>query len=190
MNMIKEEEAISVISMEIESMEALHNDEDQKDSFTANFFQQVCDLPFQEQMAKDPNERDEEFIAFLSATTLPEIKMNEMEDKYQARACHMINEVGIKPIDIWNPLSLLTDPGIEQVRDASTIMGELRFLSRTDPDQCQNLLNVVEGFAHEMKSRLPQFPRSSTRTGQLTLFYQCLFQMKDIVRIMKEVRRC
>jgi len=130
MNMIKEEEAISVISMEIESMEALHNDEDQKDSFTANFFQQVCDLPFQEQMAKDPNERDEEFIAFLSATTLPEIKMNEMEDKYQARACHMINEVGIKPIDIWNPLSLLTDPGIDQVRGQDNLLYFINVFSK------------------------------------------------------------
>jgi hypothetical protein len=163
------------------------NDEEMNTAKTVdNILQMTCGITLADEVSKDPNERDEELTAFLSATgtTLPPMQMHEMKDVYQFRAHQIKKEVPRKQrITIWNPLSLLMDPTIDQVNDATLVVEQLKVLSGTDPNHCRILLEWVKDRA-EKTFRKILFPSDTTRRD---LFYRCLFHMKNFIQIMNEV---
>ena len=150
-----------------------------------NILQMTCGITLADELSKDPNERDEELTAFLSATctTFPQMQMHEMKDVYHFRAREIKKEISKQRIAIWNPLSLLMNPTIDEINDATLVVEQLKVLSGTDPSHCRILVQWVKDRA-EKTSRETLFASDATCRD---FFYKCLFHMKNFIHIMIEV---
>ena len=178
MNIIKGKENPELKSL-LEIVKASRFEED-KLSSPKYFLNEICDEVLHHEKSKDCKDRDKPFISFLESLTLPQLSLDQMKDEYKEEAKDIIKERRRckKSIQVWNPSTLLPNASSKQIYESAMVVEDLNALSCADPDQCTLLLKW-------MKDEVNKF--DSAKMSKIDQFNWCLYHMKNIVQIMRQV---